>query len=308
MVSADRQEPLELVGEVERLLGELEALPDPAVQEKAMGAVQALLELYGAGLERIVDVVSAREEAPELARAFAEDELVAHLLILHGLHPIPVEDRVLEALDEVRPYLESHGGNVDLLGVEGGVVQLRLAGSCSGCPSSTMTLKLAIEKAIHKAAPEIEEVIAEDAAVVPDSPLLQIEVTPAAVGSSVDSSVDAAGGSSVGSLVDSSWTMAGGLPELAAGAVVVKPVAGTPLLFLKLSGRAYAYRARCPSCEHSLDGAVLQGVELSCPGCGNRYDAIRAGRGVDLPQLHLEPVPLLEDEDGLVRVALAVAA
>jgi Fe-S cluster biogenesis protein NfuA/nitrite reductase/ring-hydroxylating ferredoxin subunit len=294
MISAERPEPLELVGEVERRLGELETLPDPAVQEKAMGAVQALFELYGAGLERIVDVVSAREEAPELARAFAEDELVAHLLILHGLHPIPVEDRVLEALDEVRPYLESHGGNVELLGVEGGIAQLRLAGSCSGCPSSTMTLKLAIEKAIHKAAPEIEEVIAEDAAVVPQSPLLQIEVTPAAVDSPP--------------ALDSSWTMAGGLPELAAGAVVLRPVAGTPLLFLKLSGRAYAYRARCPSCEHSLDGAELHGVELSCPGCGNRYDALRAGRGVDLPQLHLEPVPLLEDEDGLVRVALPVAA
>ena len=72
------------------------------------------------------------------------------------LHPIDAETRVKGALDEVRPYLESHGGDVELLGVGEGTVRLRLEGSCSGCPSSAMTLKLAIEDAIHKAAPEVE--------------------------------------------------------------------------------------------------------------------------------------------------------
>ena len=60
------------------------------------------------------------------------------------------------ALDEVRPYLASHGGDVELLGVEDGVVRLRLEGSCNGCPSSAMTLKLAIEEAIARAAPDVE--------------------------------------------------------------------------------------------------------------------------------------------------------
>ena len=46
-----------------------------------------------------------------------EDELVAHLLLLHGLHPVPVRERVLGALDEVRPYLATHGGGVELLDV-----------------------------------------------------------------------------------------------------------------------------------------------------------------------------------------------
>jgi hypothetical protein len=58
----------------------------------------------------------------------------------------------------------------------------------------------------------------------------------------------------------------------------------------------------------SLDAAGLVGAELTCPGCGNRYDVIRAGRCVDAPELHLEPVPLLVDDAGLVRVALRAAA
>ena len=77
------------------------------------------------------------------------------LLILHGLHPLDVETRIARALDRVRPYLGSHGGDVKLLGVTDGVVHLRLEGSCHGCPSSTVTMKLAIEKAIEEAAPEV---------------------------------------------------------------------------------------------------------------------------------------------------------
>jgi Fe-S cluster biogenesis protein NfuA len=166
--------PGELVADVERLLEDLEALPDPVARQTATALVQGLLELYGAGLERIVEAIAARDDG-ELAAALAGDELVAHLLLIHGLHPVPLEARVIEALDSVKPYLESHGGSVELVGIEEGAVRLRLQGSCSGCPSSAITLKLAIENAIQKAAPEIEEVIAEEGAPAA-SPLLQIEL------------------------------------------------------------------------------------------------------------------------------------
>ena len=122
-----------LVAEVERRLEELEALPDGAARDAAMGVVQALLELYGAGLERIVEEIAARDEG-ELAEALSDDELVAHLLLLHGLHPTPIEERVRSALEEVRPYLESHGGNVELLEVDPPSVRLRLEGSHQARP------------------------------------------------------------------------------------------------------------------------------------------------------------------------------
>jgi Fe-S cluster biogenesis protein NfuA len=167
----------EQVTRVESLLGQLEALPDAAARNTATEAMQALLELYGEGLGRIVDVLAAHDDGT-LALALADDELVAHLLLLHGLHPVPVEERVLGALEGVRPYMESHGGSAELLGVSEGVVHLRLQGSCSGCPSSSITLKLAIEKAIFEVAPDVHEVLAEGAVEppAPSSGLLQLEM------------------------------------------------------------------------------------------------------------------------------------
>jgi Fe-S cluster biogenesis protein NfuA/nitrite reductase/ring-hydroxylating ferredoxin subunit len=283
----EASDPRALVVRIERLLDEIEGLPDAGAREKALEVVEALLDLYGAGLGRIVTEVGARRD-DELVAALLRDELVCHLLLLHGLHPLSVEKRVVAALEEVRPYLESHGGGVELLGIAGERVRLRLFGSCSGCPSSTMTLKLAIENAIQKAAPEIEEVVAEDG-------LLQIELAPAPA-------------SVTPPPVGGEWAIVGGLPELSSGGLVVKQIAGQPILFLALEGRFYGYRPSCPSCRESLAAASLEGHELRCGACASRFDALRAGRCLDSPQLHLEPVPLLMSDDGLVKVALPIAA
>lgn len=166
----------ERVGRVEELLDDVDALVDPAGRELASALAQALVELYGEGLARILAAVRDGDGGA-LPDGLVEDELVAHLLILHDLHPVPVEGRVHQALDAVRPYLESHGGDVELLDVDEGVVRLRLEGSCSGCPSSAMTLKNAIEAEIHKAAPEIEDIEAEGTTTEVKPALLQIEVS-----------------------------------------------------------------------------------------------------------------------------------
>jgi Fe-S cluster biogenesis protein NfuA len=138
----DDAEVRELVARVESLLGNLD--------ERATEAVQALVELYGEALARFV----AGSDP-------TQDELLSHLLLVHDLHPVDVETRVRRALDEVRPYLGSHGGDVELVGVEEGVARVRLGGTCNGCPSSSVTLRNAIEEAIMQAAPELERVDAE---------------------------------------------------------------------------------------------------------------------------------------------------
>ena len=152
-----------MIERVEALLDEVETFP-PEQREVATELVQALLDMYGEGLSRIV----TRCDVP------VEDELVAHLLLLHGLHPLPVGERVSGALDEVRPYLVAHGGGVELLGVDEGVVHLRLEGACNGCPSSALTLTSAVEEAIMRAAPDVERIEAEG--VQEPSGLLQIEI------------------------------------------------------------------------------------------------------------------------------------
>jgi Fe-S cluster biogenesis protein NfuA/nitrite reductase/ring-hydroxylating ferredoxin subunit len=281
----DDQDALERVARVEALLDEVESLPDAAARETATGIVQALVELYGEGLARIMSRVNGAAEG------LLEDELVTHLLLLHDLHPVPLEDRVRGALEEVRPYMESHKGGVELVSIEEGVVRLALQGSCSGCPSSTMTLKLAIEDAIHKAAPDVDEIVADGVVPEPGPPVLQLQMAgprpaPPAEG----------------------WATAGSLAELSSGGAVVKRVEGEQVLFARIGEDSYAYRPACPSCGASLNESSLHGTELTCAGCGNRFDAIRAGRCLDQPQLQLAPVPLLSTDAGLVRVALRPAA
>jgi Fe-S cluster biogenesis protein NfuA/nitrite reductase/ring-hydroxylating ferredoxin subunit len=284
----DDQEVRERVGRIEGLLGEIESFQDREARTKTAEMVQVLLELYGEGLSRILDVVSRRDEG--LLDALLEDELISHLLLLHGLHPTGLEARVLGALDEVRPYLESHGGNVQFLGIEGDVALVRLEGSCDGCPSSTMTLKLAIEEAIQKAAPELEGVQAEGVAEPPRQ--TTIVAGPTLRRKNKQQEQNGA----------SSWTVVDGL-VLSGGEMLAREVSGEPVLFLKLGDDLFSYRDLCPDCGVSLEYGDLDGAALACPGCGNRYDVRRAGRALDASGAHLVPVPLLVGEEGVVKVA-----
>jgi nitrite reductase/ring-hydroxylating ferredoxin subunit len=105
-----------------------------------------------------------------------------------------------------------------------------------------------------------------------------------------------------------SWAMAGGIPHVPGGGPVLKQVSGEAVLFVTIDGSHYAYRPDCPACGESLEEAALEGTCLTCPGCDQRYDARQAGRAMDVPGLHLDPVPLLVDDSGLVKVALGSVA
>jgi Fe-S cluster biogenesis protein NfuA len=148
------------------LLEEIQSLPDPDARSRVAAIVQGLMALYGEGLARILAIIGQHDDlamSVDMLAAITDDDLVADLLLLHDLHPTPLEIRVARALEEVRPYLHSHGGNVELLGIVDGVAQLRLQGSYHGSPSSTVTLKLAIEEALLKAAPDLLAIETEEA-------------------------------------------------------------------------------------------------------------------------------------------------
>ncbi|MDX6532664.1 MAG: hypothetical protein QOF68_408 [Gaiellales bacterium] len=283
------------VAEIERLLDEAERLDDEG-HSLATEIVQALLQLYGDGLARVITVIDECGAA-EVRERLTADELVSHLLLLHDLHPVSLETRIVQALDDVRPYLKSHGGNVELLGVEGSVARLRLEGSCSGCPSSAVTLRLAVEEAIYKAAPEIERVEAEGV-VEPKRvarPLAIVPGNPAAVAARTET---------VGP-----WLPVDGIEDLEPGSTMVQAVAAERLLFVHLAdGTRFAHHAECPSCGDALEEVTLSDSRIACPACGLRYDVRRAGRCVDNPDLQLEPLPLLTTETGLVTVALEAPA
>jgi Fe-S cluster biogenesis protein NfuA len=155
-MATEHQAPEELVERVQELLGSLDEIADPVAQARVQELIGTVLELYGAGLERILGVLAdAGEPALPIRDALLDDGIVASLLLIHGLYPVPLEERVVQALDSMRPYMATHGGTVELLGIEEGVARLRLGGSCKGCPSSAATLEFAIKEALDMAAPDL---------------------------------------------------------------------------------------------------------------------------------------------------------
>jgi Fe-S cluster biogenesis protein NfuA/nitrite reductase/ring-hydroxylating ferredoxin subunit len=276
------------------------------VRERTEQLAAELTDLYGAALERMVSIVA--ESAPELVGQFAADELVASLMLVHGLHPHGVERRIEDALDSVRPYLGSHGGDVTLLEVTDDVVRLQFAGSCKSCPSSAVTLEFAVEDAVRAAAPEITSI--EVVAAEPES---------AAAGSSGLISVD-----SLMSRVHTkdsagaAWHPVPDIGDLGPGEVGGFLVAGVPILACRIGDDLFAYHDRCGRCHDSMAGAALhrpmgapigQAV-LRCPRCHAHFDAVRAGAGVDDAAenaSHLDPIPLLL-RDGVLSVAVLAEA
>jgi Fe-S cluster biogenesis protein NfuA len=150
---------------VESLVHDLEQSPDAATVARAQEIIQSVIELHGAALERMLEMLEGAGAAGRaLIDSLAEDGVVSSVLLLHGIHPLDLETRVRRALDGVRPLLRTHGGNVELVDLAGGVVRLRLVGSCDGCPSSALTVKSAIEEAIIERAPDITGIVVDDSA------------------------------------------------------------------------------------------------------------------------------------------------
>jgi Fe-S cluster biogenesis protein NfuA/nitrite reductase/ring-hydroxylating ferredoxin subunit len=279
---------------IEVLLGELRSQASPEVGAKVEEVIGLLVELYGAGLERILEVVNEdAEAAAPLLKRFTDDKFIESLLVLHGIHPVDVDTRIEAALDQARPYLGSHAGGVEYLGVdENGVAHLKLEGSCHGCPSSTVTVKLTLEQAIAEAAPEVIRVEVEGVAEAPTGPspsLLQIQTRPGAESNGGDAA-DAAG----------SWMPVDAV-GLLPGEKRIQMVEGMEVLICSAVGNLYAYRNACASCGASLQDAALLDEALRCSRCGTLYNVRLAGRSVhtsDGSSVHLDPLPLLQDEAG----------
>jgi Fe-S cluster biogenesis protein NfuA len=148
---------------LDELLGQLERIPG-ATAATGLEAARALAEVYGEALARLMDQVA---DVPSARNAAVADELIGHLLVLHGIHPQPAAERVTRALDGIRPHL--HGGDVRLAGIADGVAWVQLTGT--GCSSSAGTVELAVREAVLAAAPELRDVQAVRAA-APKAPAL----------------------------------------------------------------------------------------------------------------------------------------
>ena len=290
--------PEELVARVQELQEALESSADSASRELAEELVGYVVRMYGAGLERVVAALHAGgAEGQRIAAELAEDRLVATLLLIHDLHPVPLSERVQAALDSVRPYMESHGGNVELLSLENGIARIHLRGSCSDCAASSVTLELAIKQALEDAAPDLAglevEGVAPQTTGGPGLPMVTNSEPPGMELPVIMS----------GPPAPPSWFEVSSMAEVADGTLAAVAVGGRELVIANVDGALLAYRDVCAGCGSPLHDGSLDAGALACRDCGRSFFLPRAGRSMDDDRIQLEPVPLLR-EDGAVKVAL----
>lgn len=286
----------DVVARVQELTAQLDSLSDPSVRKTAQEFMRAIMELYGLGLAKVVQVLSDSGDAgAPMRNELIQDGVFASLLLIHDLYPVPLEDRIQEGLDTVRPYLASHGGAVEVVRLKDGVVYLRLEGSCKGCPASQATLELAIKKALNEAAPDLVGLQVEG-----------VVEQPASGGKRNLLPMAGSAAPKAAPKQESAWFDVEGTSRVPANTMMAVNMSGLMLLVANVDGIMLAYQNKCAGCDGPMDrGDLVEGV-LNCPSCQRRYFLPRAGRSLDEDRLHLVPIPLLYDEGIGVKVALAV--
>jgi len=269
---------------IQEIVEKVSSMPDPAMRRMLQDCLESVLTFYGQGLSRILQIVR-ETEGKKVETALLQDEGVVGLLLIHGLHPVSLEDRLIGALDKVRPYMKSHGGDVQLLSLEHSFARLRLQGHCETCPSSAVTLELAVRHAIEEACPdlagfEVEGMIRSEAA----SGSRQFEHVPNPA---------------------PQWVEIQNAGELGDNKLLTIHEGNEPLILCKTGDQLYAYYDRCPGCNMPLHLGEIESGTLTCH-LGHRFDVRHAGVGLDGNSLHLEPLPLLVQK-GRVKVALSPA-
>ncbi|MGA7904209.1 MAG: NifU family protein [Terrimicrobiaceae bacterium] len=266
---------------IQELIERINEVPDASSREIFEECVGSLLRFYGKGLARVLELVEqAGPEGRKVHESLVNDAAVRGLLLIHGLHPVPLERRLMEALDKIRPYMESHGGDVELLSLEDDVARLRLQGHCKTCPSSTVTMELAIRSAIEEACPDLMGFEVEGVEPLsPKTPLLHVP-NPAPA-----------------------WVEIAEAQRLNEGEMVSVHRFDFSLIVCRHKGQLYAYRDHCPACNMPLHLGMFEDGVIVC-SLSHRYDVHRAGSSLDKASVHLDPLPLLV-QDGAVRVAFA---
>jgi Fe-S cluster biogenesis protein NfuA/nitrite reductase/ring-hydroxylating ferredoxin subunit len=255
------------------------------------------------GLTKVMALVDDESRARLVA-----DPDIASLLLIHDLYPVDLETRVRQALESVRPYMESHGGDVELVGItDDRVVQLRLEGHCKTCAASASTLELAIKQALDEYAPDLAgmdvsgfEAPTHDAPVGIELPVIQTGNGNGNGSPGMGVPLPMAAAPMAG---PPSWHDIDAAPS--PGEITTRVVEGFSLVVGNIDGTLLAYKDECAACGTGLSAASLAGPVLTCPSCAAAFDLSRAGRSLD-GGAQLGPVPLLVDDSAGARVALAV--
>jgi Fe-S cluster biogenesis protein NfuA len=160
--NSDLQNKIQRIGAI---VEQLELMADPNSRALAKDLLESLMALHGAGLERILELASESGKDGEVfIKKCGGDELVSGLLLIYGLHPDDLATRVGRALEESRPFLESHAAHAELKSIaEGGTITVQLHRKPNGgCGSGGETVRATLEAHIQNAAPDAPSILIEE--------------------------------------------------------------------------------------------------------------------------------------------------
>ena len=237
------------------------------------GLKKSIEALHKEALTRLIR--SIKQESMSALRHAAEDEVVYALLRYHGLIKPPqgsLESRVSRALNEVRLGLQSHNGDVELVAIEPpDTVKVKLLGTCSSCPSSTLTLTEGVERAIKKYCPEIERV----EAVANSQTVLQVNYQTSPFSGDRESD----------------WIPLTTIKGIPTDGILAVELEGLKLIIGRLGDRVIAYRNSCSHLGMPIDNGQVEDGILNCPFHGFQY-RLETGECLTAPEMSLQPHPV----------------
>ncbi|WP_028986321.1 Fe-S cluster biogenesis protein NfuA [Thermicanus aegyptius] len=278
-----KQEDFHALAErVDRELAMVKELPEDS-RRKAMELKKAVEAFHAHALRQLVRTFRESDAGKELLLKAVEDPAVYAMFLMHGIIKPDLFTRVAAVLEEVRPYMRSHGGDVELVKVEGETVYVRLQGACSGCSLSAVTLKNGVEEAIKARLPEIAYVV-----------MVEDEV---ASGYLPPHAADPAG-----ALEQNGWLQGPAIRELEEGRPLRFAREEGDILVVRIEGKVMAFRNQCPHMGMPLDGGFVDGSVMTCPWHGFRFD-LSTGECMTAPHVQLEPFPVrVEDRRIWIRL------
>ncbi|MEW6353791.1 MAG: NifU family protein [Pseudomonadota bacterium] len=250
-----------------------------AWDEPQRATVQALKsaieDLHKEALARLIRALKDDAAAGARLRAALSDQVVYGVLLFHGLLREPLEVRIQKALDEVRPFMAEHGGDVELVTLKApDTVELRLLGACHGCPASGQTLSAGVEKAIREHCPEIVHIRQVSKG--------RAESRPA--GDAAVATVHFV--SPFAQHARDGWLPAARLDEIPDGGVLERSVQGRSVLLYRCGAQVSCMDNRCAHLGMPLEmGHVADGV-ITCAYHGFQY-LLETGECLTAPEVQL---------------------
>lgn len=262
----------QLVREIDENLKKLSEIENEEILNRCMSLKESIEQLNAYILKKLIRIIKYSENGSPILREIASDPEIYAILLKYGIVKPDINTKVIYALEKIKPYMKSHGGDVELVKIEGDTVYVALKGACTGCSSSMTTLKEGIEKIIKETVPEIKYVRA-------------VPYNPSAVSFHIG-------------INDSREELIKAIPlkEIWGKEISRFKTENVDVILINYGGNIYAYKNSCAHLGLGLENGHIENSCIVCPHHGFKY-RVETGECVNVPHVQLEPVKVVIKED-----------